>query len=431
MMAVARVPSVLAGIVATLSLAGCGNFWQNPYSTSSGNTNGTATTTTLAASANSVAVGASITLTATVSPSAATGTVTFLNGSATLGTGSLSAGTATFLGSFSSAGAETITASYGGDSTYASSTSNAVTVTVTSSGSQRNATESSPGRSGLSLATLPSSARSTSSPAILATGAFSARYRTFAATNAEAAVVEGHGSISLDHVGLSGAAGSGRGVLLYSASSAPGKTVFSMTGGSLVYICDAEPPAACRQGSATKTGDLPPALFSVANTSATISLEGVTVINDALGDGEALLAAGAMKSWGTSGSNGGQMNLRARGTDLKGDVIADRLSAATLSLLADQSGQGSTLTGAIDSANSARSVNLALDRQSLWIVTADSHVTDVSGLLIERASVWNIDGGGHCVYYSGKVNGSRRAAVYSLDGGGYLAPAGSRGLHCN
>ena len=60
-----------------------------------------------------------ITFSATVSPSAATGTVTFKDGSTTLGTGTLSGGTATFTPTASQltvAGSpHSITAVYGGD----------------------------------------------------------------------------------------------------------------------------------------------------------------------------------------------------------------------------------------------------------------------------------------------------------------------------
>jgi len=95
----------------------------------------TATTTTLSASPSSTTTGSSVTLTATVSPSAATGTVTFYAGSTSLGTGSLSSGTATFATSFSSAGSYSLTAVYEGDSTYATSTSTAITENITSSSS--------------------------------------------------------------------------------------------------------------------------------------------------------------------------------------------------------------------------------------------------------------------------------------------------------
>jgi hypothetical protein len=92
------------------------------------------TTTTLKASATAIASGASVTFTATVAPASGsgtpTGTVTFLKGSTTLGTGTLASGTATFSTTSLPVGADSITAVYGGDSSYSSSTSSAVTVTV-------------------------------------------------------------------------------------------------------------------------------------------------------------------------------------------------------------------------------------------------------------------------------------------------------------
>jgi hypothetical protein len=95
----------------------------------------TATTTSLSSSATTVATGAGVTLTAKVAPSAATGTVTFYDGGTALGTGTLSAGTATLSTSFSTAGTQSITAAYGGSTTYAASTSSAVSISVTSSSS--------------------------------------------------------------------------------------------------------------------------------------------------------------------------------------------------------------------------------------------------------------------------------------------------------
>jgi hypothetical protein len=94
----------------------------------------TPTTTTLAASTTTPTVGASVTLTATVSPSAATGTVTFFSGTTSLGTGTLNSGVATLATSFAAAGTDSLTAVYGGSTTDATSTSSAVTVTVSAAG---------------------------------------------------------------------------------------------------------------------------------------------------------------------------------------------------------------------------------------------------------------------------------------------------------
>src|SRR5205823_1159861 len=53
-------------------------------------------TTTLASSSNPSVFGQSVTFTATVSPGTATGTVTFMDGASTLGTGTLASGQTTF-----------------------------------------------------------------------------------------------------------------------------------------------------------------------------------------------------------------------------------------------------------------------------------------------------------------------------------------------
>ena len=75
-------------------------------------------------------MGAVTVLTATVTSSSATGTVVFYSGSTELGSASLSSGTATLATTFSSAATYSLTAKYTGDSTYAASTSSAVSLTV-------------------------------------------------------------------------------------------------------------------------------------------------------------------------------------------------------------------------------------------------------------------------------------------------------------
>jgi hypothetical protein len=93
------------------------------------------TTTTLIGSPNPAAVGQTVTLNATVAEAGGsgvpTGTVTFYDGTTSLGTGTLSSGIATYSTSSLAVGTHSITASYGGDRSNAASTSSAVTVTVT------------------------------------------------------------------------------------------------------------------------------------------------------------------------------------------------------------------------------------------------------------------------------------------------------------
>ncbi|WP_207220062.1 Ig-like domain repeat protein, partial [Emticicia agri] len=88
------------------------------------------TTTTLTSNNNPASVGANVQLTATLTPSAATGTVTFKEGSTILGTATLSGGIAKFNTSLLTVGTHSITAEYGGDGSNAASTSGAVSQVI-------------------------------------------------------------------------------------------------------------------------------------------------------------------------------------------------------------------------------------------------------------------------------------------------------------
>ena len=111
-------------------------------STSSGLTqtvNQGATTTSLGSSANPSVFGQSVTFTATVaaaSPASGTptGTVTFKDGATTLGTGTLAGGVATFATSTLAIGNHTVTAVYGGDTSFTGSTSSGLTQKVNKGG---------------------------------------------------------------------------------------------------------------------------------------------------------------------------------------------------------------------------------------------------------------------------------------------------------
>ena len=108
--------------------SGSANFGGSSDNSHALTVSSTATTTTLASSANPSVVGQIVTFAASVVASSPglgtpTGTVTFLDGTTTLGTGTLSNGTATFTTSGLPLNANSITAAYGGSSTFAKSTS--------------------------------------------------------------------------------------------------------------------------------------------------------------------------------------------------------------------------------------------------------------------------------------------------------------------
>ena len=89
------------------------------YSIGSGNTGAGLT---LTSSPNASAYGTSVTFTATVYPSTATGTVTFQDGSTTLGAGTVSAGVATYVTSSLTPGLHSISAIYNSTDDYGTST---------------------------------------------------------------------------------------------------------------------------------------------------------------------------------------------------------------------------------------------------------------------------------------------------------------------
>lgn len=234
------------------------------------------------------------------------------------------------------------------------------------------------------------------SPAIYSTGAITATGATLSSTGAEAAVIEGSNAITLVDSALSSTFDGKWGVMLYQSFSGDAEgshSTFTMTGGSLAHIATTGP------------------LFFVTNATGGISLSGVDVT---AGSGVLLLAA-ATDRWGNAGANGGHAILEANGQVLAGDVLADRISSASVSLA-----DGSSLTGSITNAA------LALDATSTWTVTADSVLTtlaDADGLA--GTTLTNIVGDGHTVTYDASLaeNAWLAGGSYQLSGGGTLTPA--------
>jgi uncharacterized repeat protein (TIGR01451 family) len=126
----------------TAVYSGDSNFTTSTSSPFAQTVNQAVTTTTLSSSPNPSTFGQAVTFTATVSGSGATGSVTFKDGATVLGSTALSAGSATFTTSSLTAGSHSITAVYGGDPSFSSSTSNVVTQVVTLSSTTTTLTSS-------------------------------------------------------------------------------------------------------------------------------------------------------------------------------------------------------------------------------------------------------------------------------------------------
>jgi hypothetical protein len=187
----------------------------------------------------------------------------------------------------------------------------------------------------------------TDSPCLYSTGNFTITGITCSAIGSESAVIEGANTITLTNSSLTSSVDSKWGVLIYQSMSGDAQGTegtFSMTGGKLANTAV--------QGS----------LFFVTNSTAYITLK---VVNVSAGSG-VLVEAGGTDRWGTSGANGGTVNLTADGQTLTGDFVTNDVTSSITASLKN----GSSLTGAINSANTAKEVTLTLDSSSSWTVTA-------------------------------------------------------------
>jgi hypothetical protein len=241
--------------------------------------------------------------------------------------------------------------------------------------------------------------RGQDSPCYYSTGTLNITGGTGRATGSEAAVIEGANSITLNDCTVESSVAAKWGVMIYQTMSGDAEGadgVFTMSGGLLNCTATDSP------------------LFFVTNTTAHVNL---TDVDLTAASGQLLLAEGTSR-WGTSGSNGGTVLFIADGQALSGDMSADAISSIVLTLR-----NGSSLTGAMDSANTAKSVSVALDASSMWTLTADSYVTvlnDVAG--ISGTTIINIVGNGRTVHYDSSANPSLGGRTYSLSGGGTLTP---------
>jgi Bacterial Ig-like domain (group 3) len=116
-------------------------------------------------------------------------------------------------------------------------------------------------------------------------------------------------------------------------------------------------------------------------------------------------------------------------------TYASSTSSAVSVTVSAAAASGTSFTGAFNAANTGRRTNVVTDPAGTWAVTATSHVASLSGVAVDGDTIENIDGEGHCVFYSGTVYTSAGAkddkGIYALSGGGFLAPEGTADLDCN
>ncbi|KAJ5914139.1 hypothetical protein N7504_003022 [Penicillium tannophilum] len=99
--------------------------------------------------------------------------------------------------------------------------------------------------------------------------------------------------------------------------------------------------------------------------------------------------------FGTSGVNGGTVNLFLTDLDISGDIYVDDISEANVYLI------GSHWSGAINPLNSTGTVSVHVDADSTWTLTGDSNV----GTIGMKGTGSNIHRGQYDLSYDRKVRG--------------------------
>lgn len=222
----------------------------------------------------------------------------------------------------------------------------------------------------------------TGSPAVYCTADISVTDAVLTANASEGVVVEGKNSVCLkDCDVISDMDNTYNGdsdenihcIMIYqsmSGDAAVGEASFSAEGGSITAL----------------TGDM----FYITNTDCEISLKDVafTLANDVF-----LRVEGnsSSRGWGTAGANGGDVVLTADAQNLTGNILVDEISSLKLTLK-----NATSYEGAINPDGEAGTVNVTLDENSAWTLTADSYVTSFDG------DTDNIVANGYHLYVNGE-----------------------------
>lgn len=232
------------------------------------------------------------------------------------------------------------------------------------------------------------------SPVVYSTGNITASNVVGTAHGSSAVVVEGANNATLMDCNLSGAGNQVQpyGVMLYQSTSGDaenGIAIFNMTYGRLSYTASS--------GS----------LFYITNTNSRLYLTNVTLSYST----NTLIKASA-DSWGNSGSNGGDLTFAATNQILSGNIVCDDISSIAISL-----NNTSSLTGSINSNNTAKFISLTIDSSSIWNVTGSSYLSSIAA---DNTLFTNIYGNGYDVYYLTDNNTWLGGKQYSLQNGGNL-----------
>ncbi len=220
------------------------------------------------------------------------------------------------------------------------------------------------------------------SPTIYSTAKITVSNATLTAKSSEGIVIEGKNSVSINSCTLTdtnnklnGKSTTYKNIFLYQSMSGDaevGDSTFSATNSNII----------------TNNGDT----FYITNTSAIINLTNNTITNN---DNSGNFLRAMADSWGTEGSNGGNVVLNMTKQNVIGNIIIDSISTLEMNM-----SDNSYFEGMINNTNDAKSIKLTLDSSSTIKLTKDSYITE---LVNADTTNSNIEFNGYKLYVNGKV----------------------------
>ena len=203
------------------------------------------------------------------------------------------------------------------------------------------------------------------SPLIYSTGTITVKGCTGTASGAQMVVVEGKNTAIVQDSSSLKCSGIGNrnnvdncGIFLYQSMSGDadvGTSAFNCKDSTLEI-----------ESSSSVYSSAP--MFFITNTASAINLEGCTFN---YGSGTFLNAA-STSEWGTSGSNGGIVNLTLTNQDIEGDFVVDSISSLTINMV------NSSIKGKINTNKVSSTVAITLDADSSITLTGNSYISSLS-----------------------------------------------------
>ena len=190
------------------------------------------------------------------------------------------------------------------------------------------------------------------SPVIYSTGNIMVNNVNGIANNSEIGVVEGKNSITLTNSNVTGYKDNG--FMLYQSFSGNAENGI----------------ARLKAENNTLTTHATGAFLYVNNTTAEVDLSNNAI---SMPNTSTLVKAAADSRLGKTGENGGHLTLRTSNQELSGNIMADSISTIALDMT-----NGSSLVGAVNTDNTAKEVTVKLSKDSNWTLTGDSYVKSLN-----------------------------------------------------